>query len=411
MEEDQGRHQTPGLKWRQRKSGQRVPYWIARSDAIAAGYPVKSANLGSLADNPILLSERCKRLQGEMLLWLGTGGETELRFDGTISGLLDVYERHPESTFRALAPSSRHPYSVYIARLRAMIGSRRVTAITGLDIMRWHKVWREPDKKGAPEKLAAARMALTVLKSALTFGAMCGLAGCLPLRETLRLTRLPGPQPRQHAPTAEQIVAARAAAHAIRRPSLALAYALQFETVLRQWDVVGRWVELSDPAASAVLGYGRKWIGLSWSDIDANLILRVTPHKTAKSSNAKIVVDLTLCPMVLEEMRHIADDRRAGPIILDERTALPYFGAVFRGYWKRDIRPAAGIPTAVWNRDIRAGGITEGRRSGAEIGDASKAAGHTKVQTTARVYDRDVLDATRRVQRSRLAMRVKSDDD
>lgn len=66
---------------------------------------------------------------------------------------------------------------------------------------------------------------------------------------------------------------------------------------------------------------------------------------------------------------------------------------------------SASIPAAVWNRDIRAGGITEGRRSGAEIGDASKAAGHTKVQTTARVYDRDVLDATRRVQRKRIAAR------
>jgi len=51
-----------------------------------------------------------------------------------------------------------------------------------------------------------------------------------------------------------------------------------------------------------------------------------------------------------------------------------------------------------------------GRRSGAEIADASKLAGHTKVQTTATIYDRDVLGATRRVQRKRVASRGKADE-
>jgi hypothetical protein len=165
---------------------------------------------------------RCKRLQGEMLLWLAASGNTSRVFDGTVGALLDVYETHPDSTFRALAPSSRHPYSIYLARLRETVGTRRITAITGLDILRWHKVWREPDQPGGREKLAAARMALTVFKSALTFGALCKLAGCKELRDTVALTTLPGPRPRKYAPTADQVVAARAAAHAIGRPSLAL---------------------------------------------------------------------------------------------------------------------------------------------------------------------------------------------
>jgi hypothetical protein len=217
-----------------------------------------------------------------MLLWLETRGLSDGRaFDGTIGALLDIYETHPESTFRTLSPSSRYPYAFYLKKLRPMIGQRRIDSVTGIDAKRWHKTWREPDNEGGAEKLGAARMAMTVLKSALTFGAMLRLAGCRELRETLKLADLPAPRPRKHAPSAEQVIAARVAAHQLRKPSLAFAYAIQFETTLRQWDVIGRWVEISDPAPSAVLGYGLKWLGLSWSDIDDRMILTITPHKTA----------------------------------------------------------------------------------------------------------------------------------
>ncbi len=396
----------PGLKWRPRASGNPVPYWVARPSAVAAGYPVKSVNLRDLADSHALLATRCQRLQGEMLLWLETsaGGGTKL-FDGTIGSLLEIYETHPDSTFRSLTPSSRHPYAFYLKKLKPMIGTRRVDLVNGIDVQRWHKTWREPDVEGGAEKLGAARMAVTVLKSALKFGAMLRLPGCLALRETLTVTDLPAPRPRTQAPTAAQIIAARKAAHELGKPSLALAYAFQFETVLRQWDVIGRWVELSDPTKSAVLGYGRKWVGLSWEHIDDRMILTITPNKTEETSGAVVVIDLTLCPMILEEMAHVPADKRSGPIIRDERTSLPYFGAVFRDWWRRDIRRLAGIPTNVWNRDLRAGGITEGRRGGAEIADSSKMAGHVRPQTTARVYDRDVLEASRRVSRKRVASR------
>jgi hypothetical protein len=115
--------------------------------------------------------------------------------------------------------------------------------------------------------------------------------------------------------------------------------------------------ELADPRPSAVIGYGRKWIGLSWSNVDAELILTVTPHKTAATTDVRVVVDLNLCPMILEEIDRVPKKARRGPMIVDERTALPYNGMVFTNYCKREIRPAAGIPAGVWNRDIRAGGI------------------------------------------------------
>jgi hypothetical protein len=43
--------------------------------------------------------------------------------------------------------------------------------------------------------------------------------------------------------------------------------------------------------------------------------------------------------------------------------------------WRRD-RKAADISPQVWNRDLRAGGLTEGDLAGASLDDRSKIAGH-----------------------------------
>ena len=57
---------------------------------------------------------------------------------------------------------------------------------------------------------------------------------------------------------------------------------------------------------------------------------------------------------------------------------------------------AAGLPAALWNRDLRSGGVTEGQMAGAAAEDRAKMAGHsTKVNV--RVYSRDTLAASNRV--------------
>ena len=75
--------------------------------------------------------------------------------------------------------------------------------------------------------------------------------------------------------------------------------------------------------------------------------------------------------------------------------------------WKR-ITGAAGIPEGLWNRDLRAGAATEGGQAGAKIDDMAKQFGHTNKRTTAEVYDRERLEAHRRVARARVAYRDKN---
>ncbi len=92
-------------------------------------------------------------------------------------------------------------------------------------------------------------------------------------------------------------------AHEIQHPRAAIAYAIQFEGVVQQWDVKGQWLPMADRTPSAIHYGGKKWIGPTWANVDdENLILRWTPTKMETTTAPEIVVDLRACPMVMEEL-------------------------------------------------------------------------------------------------------------
>jgi hypothetical protein len=392
---------APGIGYRKRKSGPDVPYWVADANAVKAGYSVKAVNLSIFADDPALLRQRCERLQAEMLLWLSGRRGREVIFDGTFGTLIDRYLTDPESSYAGLKLASRHPYSIYAGKLKEHIGARRIDACDGRDVIKWFKVWAGVDDLRSPAaRIPKARMALTVLKSAVSFGVLCRCPGCPEFNVILAELEFPGNRPRTYAPTADNIEAARRAAHQVGAPRRALSYAIQFETTLRQWDVIGQWVPLKDPRPSAILDHGEKWIGPTWAHIDEHLILRLTHSKTEDTSEAAGTYDLSVCPMVVAELAGIPPEQRKGPIIVSERTGLPYVYERFKEAWKADFK-RAGLPTKMWNRDLRAGGITEGGIAEASIEDRRKVAGHTTNRMTATIYDRDMLEAHRRVAKKR----------
>jgi len=396
--------QAPGLRWRDGK-----PMWRASKAAIRAGYPVKSANLSALADDPAALQRRCLRLQAEMREWIGGTTATAPAFNGTIARLLSIYQTADESPYHKLKPSSRHPYDVYARMLTVEVGARRIDACDGRDLRRWFRAWSAPNEPEGKPKLAAARMAITVLKSALSFGKTCRMPGCADLKSILEEIEFPTPAPRTGTATADQVIAARAAARAAGHAPAALAYALQYEASLRQWDVIGEWIPLSDPRPSVVVSPTSKWIGPMWSQIDEHSVLRLTPGKTEDSSAMRVLIPLHECPMVVEELATVPQSARSGPLIVNPRTGLPYRQIYYRDVWHVSAK-TAGIPKSVWNRDLRASGITEAREAGAPTDDVAKTAGHSDKRTTARVYDRDTLEAARRVSRARTAHRAKTND-
>jgi hypothetical protein len=396
-----GEIKAPGLKYRTRSGGKRVPVWCARADAIAAGYPIKTCNLSETPE--AILADRCQRLWSDMLAFLGRS-KAPSEYNGSIGSLVDLYTDHPKSPFHKHKLSTRRPYESYLRRVKADYGSWIVRETNGFDLMRIYD-----EIRGDNNQVAAASMALTVIKSALNF-AMVFTSGeakrdCRDLRETLSLLDLPRPQPRTHAPDAAAIERARRAAHELGHHRAALCYALQFETSARQWDMTGQWVALSDERPSAIIHGKMKWVGPTWASIDAKMILTYTPTKTERTTGARVSIDLGLCPMVMEELALIPPADRVGPLIVNEAAGLPYRNTQFPELW-RDVRKRAGLPETLWNRDIRAGAITEGGKAGATADDRAKVAGHSK-RMTETVYDRDVLVSANRVAEARAAYRVK----
>jgi integrase len=384
---------APGLKWMKRAAGH-VPVWVADENDVKAGYTPKTANLSYLADQPDLLAAKCNALQADMLLYRAGYRRDPLAFDGTIKALLSIYQRHEESPFHALKPGTLVPYKHYIAKLEAHIGERRIDAVSGIDVRRWHKVWSNDG-----QHLAAAAMARAVLEASITFGVMMRLKGCSDLLETIRAARrtLPQPRARTQVITPDQVRAAREAAHMNGRPSSALAYALVFETLVRLWDVIGQWWPIDKGGISDVIdaGRGEKWFGMRWDHIDDQLQLRYTPSKTDGTTGAEVVYPLAQAPMVMEELAHWPVEKRVGPIIVSEETGLPYQTRIFTQRWSADRR-LAKLPSNLWARDLRASGITEGRSHGVSTDDAGKVAGHSSKATTAKVYDRAVMEAADR---------------
>lgn len=396
---DQDRPTAPGLKWRKRGNGTRAPYWLPS----VQGYPIKSVPLQALVSQPQLLVQRCERLQEEMRDWIAGKSRGVPAFNGTFGSMIDNYLRDPESTYHTNLKDAR-VYTVYAAKLRKHIGKMLIDDVDGRDVQRWFRAWAGvADLRDPQARLPRAHAMLTVLKAANSFGKACRLGPCKEFASILEELSFPKRKPRTFAPTAAQIVALRKAAHAAGAGRRALAYAMQFETGLRQWDVIGQLLPMSDPRVATVLLGNRKWIGPMWEHIDANMILRVKPTKTEDTTEAVVTLDLAACPMVMEEIGLIPAPDRAGPLIIDETTGEPYDHAKFRYFWRPDF-DAAGLPKKMWNRDLRAGSSTEASKSNVSKEDRAKLHGHSE-EVQGQVYDRDMVEAHRRTMKARVAFR------
>jgi hypothetical protein len=127
----------------------------------------------------------------------------------------------------------------------------------------------------------------------------------------------------------------RAAAHEAGRPSIALAVTLQFELRLRQKDVIGEWDRPDAEARARITGANTDgacvwdW-GLVWNHIDGTILRK----STSKSNGNEVSEhDLSHYPELLSEK----PPRGLGPLVLDERSGLPWR----RSHFSRTFREIA----------------------------------------------------------------------
>lgn len=393
---------APGLVLRPRKDGW-TAQWQCRTDLAKRGFEPKSWTICQIGPAPTdierrLISDRCNMLQSEMLVF-GKGGLPKVAvYDTTMRGLINCYQVDPDSPFHKLRFGSRKNYVNLLTRLLADIGDEHLMEVKARTVLRWHEMW-----VGDQNHVAMAHSLVGMLRTIMTFGTtILECPECKRIKDALGDMRFTMPKARTERLTAAHAIAIRAKAHELGRHSIALAQAFQFECILRQKDIIGEWVPMTEPGMSDVTSQGEKWMrGLRWSEIDANLTLRHTTSKKGKD----VEIDLRLAPMVMEELQLLATIPKSGPVVVMERTGIPYRGAQFRKEW-RLIATAAGVPEQVFNMDSRAGAISEATDAGADLEHVRQAATHSDIKMTQR-YSRNAVDKTAKVQRIRSEYRGK----
>jgi hypothetical protein len=292
--------------------------------------------------------------------------------------------------------------------------------VTGLDIKEWYAYLREPPDDTAkqakeraeakeagiilppnPERPRRAYQCMQILRIVVGFGVVSNIDECFRLKHVLEEMRFQVPKARTESITFHQVQAICDVAIRKGLVSIAVAQALQFELTLRQVDVIGIWEKTDDIRAGGIIDRGQRWRdGLLWAHLDSAGILKKV---TTKVDDVIAEHDTMQYPFLRKMLDLVPAEKRIGPMIKSEATGLPYRRRHFADVW-RECAEAAGVPKSVWNRDSRAGGVTEGSDAGADLEHLRHHANHKNSQTTQR-YNRTTLEKTRQVAKLRVASR------
>lgn len=316
----------------------------------------------------------------------------------TLGKLIEQYQTDPVSGWHNLRFATRRNQETVLRRWAAQYGDRTIASLRRRDLDEMYKHW-----SAAGAKVSMGHSFMAQIRTVCGYGVdMLEDPDCTRLSMVLSRRKYPMGQPRKSFMTAEQCAAVCEMARNYGYNSIALAQALQFELILRQGDVIGSWVPLSEPGESDVIYHEEKWLhGLRWEEIDGDLILR---HVTSKKGK-EIELDLKLAPLVMREIQMLPAfmKQSRGPVVISEHNCMPWQAVTFRQKW-RMLATAAGVPQDVFNMDSRAGGITEATEAGIDLEHIRHAATHSDISMTQR-YARNARAKVATVQRGRLAHR------
>jgi len=264
-------------------------------------------------------------------------------FDGTFGGLQSIYRAHPESPIHNLRHSTKRYYGVLLNRFDTEpLRSTKIDGLTEDDIIKIHAGWLNGGK------VAMAHALITMARQLATFGTdVLKDDRCLRLSYVLHRMKFEQPKPRTEQLTAEQVSAIIQMARKMKMTSIALAQALQFYASIRQKDVIGEWVPLTDPEESKIEREGDlKWVrGITHEEI-VDDVLRHTTSKDGKL----LEIDLRKHPIIIELLTEVREKRRSGPLIVAEHSQVPWVANEFRRKW-RIIARKCKIPDTVRNSD------------------------------------------------------------
>ena len=395
---------APGLKIRRNKGGTKRLYWVARADIVTAGYQPETVRLFYNIDDPDqvpLIEASCRKLQAEMLAWTTGARSRGRKFDGTVTSLVRLYQVDEASPYRELKWNTCRTYDQVLKTIERAFGKRTLTTLKIGDFRRWYDEAKKPKSPGQPERIRKAHGIIAMFRRLFAYGTMAELPECRRLAGILEVARFKQPGRRRQKLEIEHVRAFIPKAIEAGRLSLAIGTAIQFETGMRQRDVIGEWEPIPEGAEpTGIVLRGRRWVrGLTWSDLGNDFVI----HKETTKTGSIVSHDLKLCPLALEALNSVPLDRRIGPLIVDEEAGRHYAEHAYAREW-RIVARTAGIPDSVWNMDARAGAITEAEDAGADLDEIRGSVGHTQASTTAR-YSRGAIGKSRKVAALRAAHR------
>lgn len=399
---------APGLKPRG-KNAERL-YWAARADIAKAGYTPRLVRLHYNIHDPAdhrLIEAACQRLDAEMKAWASGHKRSAPHFDGTVLALSRRYQTDQASPFLEHKWNWRDRETRILKTIESAFGARSLATLGNTDFKRWYEAAKQPKKPGGKERIDRAVKIIKLLRQMVTFGAVAELPHCERLHGILSKMRFKGGARSRMKLELHHVEAFIPAAIEAGRISLALGTALQFETMMRQKDVIGEWEPTASGSIDAgILLNGNRWVnGLTWADIPPSMVIKKDTTKTG----ATVVADLKLCPLVLRVLSLVPSDKRLGPLIIDENSGRPYAEDAYAREW-RVVARTAGIPDAVKNMHARAGAISEADEALAPLDEIRGAAGHSQASTTMR-YIRGTEGKSKHVAELRQLHRARKQDE
>jgi len=313
-----------------------------------------------------------------------------------------IYQEHPLSAFHTVSHTTRRGYLADLKVIIESVGHRRIKGVTVLDVKDWYRQWRKGveyvDEDGepwtGPERIARAHNAVAMVRTVVRFMAALRDTDCKVLAEELAKVQFEREGARdqelsyQHVRDFLRAAAEMAEKDLIERERalyLSIGVAAQFELMLRQGDVIGKWqprkVDAKFPGGIMQLHVDAEtWSGFfTWEKIPG---WRWRTRTSKSKYRAAIEFDLSIYDLLFPLLEQVPQEQRAGAIVKGEH-GLPIR---YRTYAKafRKIARYAKIPDEVWNMDARAGGAGEADEAGVEVGVISEGLTHTNKKTSER---------------------------
>jgi hypothetical protein len=272
----------------------------------------------------------------------------------TIGDLVQQYRTDPRARYASLRFKTREQYEYLLRPIVKDCGSLK---LVDLNTQGFQRIWDDWTKNGT-ERLPMGNSLMTMMRGLVNYGvSVLADPECERLSIVLHLMKFPLGKMKRPPLTIKHATAIMNKAHEIGKPSIALGQAFLFDCEdLSQKDVIGEWVPNSEPGVSGVLDEDLKWVrGLRWEEIDQRWILT---HVKSRA-NSEVEIDLKKEPVVVLELNRIlgrfhanplipdrTDFPASGPVLLNERTKLPWHSQEFRRYWRK-IANECGVPKGI----------------------------------------------------------------